>query len=371
MTRSSPASPRRSGGPRARLTGLINGREAVDLELSASGFRTYEAIIPKELLAGAGASILTLSTETWSPARSIGSTDTRELGILFDSLAVTQGASMPLSWRLPGWQKGVMDDWLLLLAATLWLSLLLRLTRFLPTEQRAFLFLAVLIALLALGPLVIHRGVVLGKGPYDLLYRGFFLFHAFRVPHRIIQITYFCLAALSAIGIAHLAGRFRTPLLRAGAVALCAGAILVDGCNTTTTVRPDSARYAKPPAEVYRWLASQGGEFGLIEMPIPRDAGGDAELIYWSTHHWKRLVNGYSGNLPKSYHQFQAAADRIPNPWFFDQIRKMGVRYVVYHSSADGGRTLPVYSAARQEVREIVRFGGDVVYEVEGYRSER
>jgi len=51
--------------------------------------------------------------------------------------------------------------------------------------------------------------------------------------------------------------------------------------------------------EVYKWLANETGDFAIVE--IPSDLWMDSKYMYYSTYHWKKIINGYSGFLPNNY----------------------------------------------------------------------
>ena len=52
--------------------------------------------------------------------------------------------------------------------------------------------------------------------------------------------------------------------------------------------------------EVYRFVAQLPASAVLIELPLGEPAF-DVRYMFYSTLHWKRLVNGYSGGAPPQY----------------------------------------------------------------------
>jgi hypothetical protein len=67
-----------------------------------------------------------------------------------------------------------------------------------------------------------------------------------------------------------------------------------------------------PPATapaVYRDVARLGDDVVLLELPIG-DPNWDVRAVYYSTVHWRKLVNGYSGFVPAHY---GALVDRLHN----------------------------------------------------------
>ena len=52
--------------------------------------------------------------------------------------------------------------------------------------------------------------------------------------------------------------------------------------------------------EVYRFVAQLPASAVLLELPLGEPAF-DVRYMFYSTLHWRRLVNGYSGGVPASY----------------------------------------------------------------------
>jgi hypothetical protein len=203
-------------------------------------------------------------------------------------------------------------------------------------------------ALVALGPDVYFMGSRLGRGPFGWARDVLPMFQMIRVPSRA--------GALLALPLAILAAKALTLIQpRRAVVALL-----------------DTRR---PPPPVYGWLAQQPGAPVVVELPIEDIYGvfrGPAhhESIYliWQTRHWKPLANGYAGIEPAPYVALREVARRFPSPESLDAFRARGVRYVVLHWKGYGPnkrqrleRELPLAVG----LREVARFGEDVVYELE------
>jgi hypothetical protein len=56
-----------------------------------------------------------------------------------------------------------------------------------------------------------------------------------------------------------------------------------------------------------------------------------AEYVYFSTFHWKDLLNGYSGYFPPSYPQAQYLLSHFPSSATLDFLEELGIRYVIVH----------------------------------------
>ena len=89
--------------------------------------------------------------------------------------------------------------------------------------------------------------------------------------------------------------------------------------------------------QVYNWLAQQPGDFAILEIPLPtrpEEVFQDAPYVYFSTYHWKKLVNGYSGFIPPGYTRlYQEELKGFPSEETLRRIHQLGVRYVIIHLS--------------------------------------
>lgn len=190
--------------------------------------------------------------------------------------------------------------------------------------------LGLLAGLLSLGPMFQTAEAVGPALPYLCLYRHLPGFDGLRVPARFAVLVVLAVAVLAAFGAARLARRTRWRHAIAGIVAL---AITLE----FLTVPVPLGRMPSEPAPVYRWLAEQPGEFAVVELPFPSpsQAHWESRRLYYSTVHWKRLVNGYSGHFPPGYWERAARLQAFPSPQAVALLRQLGVRYVLVHASPD------------------------------------
>jgi hypothetical protein len=126
-----------------------------------------------------------------------------------------------------------------------------------------------------------------------------------------------------------------------------------------------------PP--VYRFLR-QLPEGVVLELPLPSFSGDsalDADYAFWSTTHWRKLVNGYSGYYPHSY---QATLDRLqplPDADSLALLRERDVRYILIHLTyieQSEGASLLAEMLARPELRSLGSYndwaGSTAVFEL-------
>jgi len=118
---------------------------------------------------------------------------------------------------------------------------------------------------------------------------------------------------------------------------------------------------------VYDALSAAPPDAVVLELPLGAPPW-DVRAVFYSTVHWRRLVNGYSGGFPQRYVATAAALSRLGvdpvTAWA--TLRASGATHIVLHRAAYlNGRDAPVVQwlenggAARTGT-----FGTDVLYTV-------
>jgi len=218
-----------------------------------------------------------------------------------------------------------------------------------PAVSTAALLLLAFGVILSLGPT--WRPESTGGGtplPYRLLFEHFPFFKAMRVPARFGALALLALVILAGCGAAwaweRLSPRFATrPRLAVGGglTALLAALVLIELFTQVRLVKLDqSAEVAAP----YRWLAGQPGKDPVMEFPALVDDPA-ARMMYWSTLHWKPIIGGYSGFVPRAHDEliqsFSGDLKRpdgtiaqdvsYPNANNIGLLQTLGVRYIIVH----------------------------------------
>src|SRR5205823_3060303 len=85
----------------------------------------------------------------------------------------------------------------------------------------------------------------------------------------------------------------------------------------------------QPPCVVAEWPMPRASAVGVTRDPV---------YMFYSTRHWQRLVNGYSGFYPGSYVQLLDAMASFPSVQAIEYLRHAGVAYIVLHSEFDPRR---------------------------------
>jgi len=172
---------------------------------------------------------------------------------------------------------------------------------------------------------------------YPLLYKFVSPVRALRIPALAVIVVGFSLAVLAGFG----AARLRRGALTAVMVAL----VMLESASLPmplTTIPTD------PPAIYNELLRDNAGRPAstIVELPIDYTRSGHYEdqiYMYYSTFHWQKLVNGYSGFFPPAYLEAAALMRTFPDARSLAALKSRDVRYVVIHGermTADAYRRL-------------------------------
>jgi hypothetical protein len=145
-----------------------------------------------------------------------------------------------------------------------------------------------------------------------------------RAPARFASLGLVALAALAAFGLASV----RSPRIRAGLAAAAVALCLAEFWSRPLPVRDGHLL----PMPVDRWLATLPADSVILELPVPRlDRLWGYETWHQvrSIHHWRSLVNGYSGFLPTVYGNTLAAFETFPDADSVARLGRLSVDYVV------------------------------------------
>lgn len=165
---------------------------------------------------------------------------------------------------------------------------------------------------------------------YQALYNFLPPFRAVRVPARFAMVLGLALSVLAGLGAARLL-RGRSPLQQITFAAVLIVAIVFEARPRFFDL---SALPDREPA-VYAWLAAQPD--GVVcEFPVGplggRTGPQDPTYMYYSTRHWKPLINGYSGFAPPSYRELLDRLRTFPSDEAIAYLRARRVTYLLVHS---------------------------------------
>ena len=240
-------------------------------------------------------------------------------------------------------------------------------------RDRGYFLVGLVLAMwLSLGPApqVLGRPLDLAA-PYGWLYEHVPGFEGVRVPARYAMIAALMLAVLGGYGAAALLQRRwgqGVAVVAAGLFLLEGTQVpfLVNGVSTLTDFNTPEARLYPPdraPA-VYRDGVARIGDGILAELPLG-NPDYDLRALYYSTVHWRRILNGYSGFYPAHYARLASVLSEIPRhiELSMQALRDAGATHVLVHEGAYLGNEGEETSAALRTAGavELYRDGRDVI----------
>jgi hypothetical protein len=248
--------------------------------------------------------------------------------------------------------------------------------RWLSSPVGFFSLMTLFAVVMSFGPDIHAKGrVVEATSLYAAFYNSVPGFDGLRVPARYGMIVTLGLAALAGTGVARIdRGRQRRASVIAGALIVLEALAIPIPINQSSTdytqsgLAPLPASVTTAPApEVYRFVAQLAPSAVVIELPLGEPAF-DIRYMFYSTTHWRRLVNGYSGGAPPQYavltEAFKDIATRPDRAWqaLVDSTATHAIVHESFYAN-DRGRRLSDWLRARG-AREAATFGPDRVFEL-------
>ncbi len=228
-----------------------------------------------------------------------------------------------------------------------------------------YLVLLLIAGLLSLGPFLFIQEKRMSL-PYIWLYHLVPGFQSMRVPARFAMPVFFAMTILAALGMTQiltsLQRRRWSPRLTLKRVALTGfvGSFIL--LEYTSLPKPLSFYPGTPSAvaPVYRWLAQQSDDIRLIELPLD-SAKANFEYTYYSTFHWKHLVNGRSAFIPEGIMHLFTVMQTFPSEKSLTILKTLGVHYIIVHTAQF---TQDVLLSLPQDLEIVQQFGDDLVLAV-------
>ena len=229
-------------------------------------------------------------------------------------------------------------------------------------------WLAIALAAIGLIALVLSLGPSYGPRhgggpplPYGWLFDHVPFFRAMRVPARLGGLTNLMIVLLAGLGLASAWDRLRASSRLqqishrawAGPALTAVLALAVLGDLWTGAIPIETVDRGASASAAARWLATQPAG-PVMEFPAESVFADPAaasvrrhygEAMFWSTLHWKPLVNGNSGFIPRAYSDFiERFVGEIERPDGTSTprishlaadtarlLQQIGVRYLVFH----------------------------------------
>ena len=170
--------------------------------------------------------------------------------------------------------------------------------------------------------------------PYNLLYKFVPGFSSIRSPYRFSVFVVLFLSILAGVAMLWVYCRFRSQWRWALILCLFSVAIF--------ELWPVPIRLIKVPTTleklplVYQYVKKLPSDAVLIEFPLPtspfeEELEATSRYIYFSTFHWHRLVNGYSGYAPRTHSELTEILNGAKFQTAFSALKAFGVQYIVAH----------------------------------------
>ncbi|MEW5982381.1 MAG: hypothetical protein AB1806_08420 [Acidobacteriota bacterium] len=222
-------------------------------------------------------------------------------------------------------------------------GLVLMWTRRRPAPDRAhvtyYTVLGVLAFWASLGP---------GAGLYAWLYSLVPVFSLLHAPSRLGLLVTLVLLVFAGYFVAHVTTGRRAPLIAASLALLSLGDLFVAPLRLTRA-QPLPAAYESLAKRPYGPVA----EFPFFYRRV--DYHRHAEYMFWSTYHWRPLVNGYTDYIPPDFREMTVPLSSFPNPESFKILQRLRVRYVLFHLDLYSHQTAAGVKARIAEYGEYLR----------------
>lgn len=222
---------------------------------------------------------------------------------------------------------------------------------------------------LALGPSIHYLREEVGRGSYLTFFNVLFPLHAIRVTTRFGIMVVFSLALLAAFGLTAITGALpHRPWARRGFVAAVFAALALEYAVAPLPYEP----VTWAPRPVDRLLKKDTDDVAVLEWPLNVQRP-DAEAMFQSLWHDKRLVNGLSGFVPPLTRQLSELLSRPATPFPHEDARALlrsiyPLRYLVVRPALlrpdDARRWGELLEHPTKLLQPRGRVGQDLLFEV-------
>jgi hypothetical protein len=255
-----------------------------------------------------------------------------------------------------------------IITALLLISLIVGIKRGFSSQQKFYALMSLCAFIFSLGPVLHFKGKALIPLPYLLIYKYIPGFNGLRAPCRFGIFAIFGLVILSCFSLKEITIYIKKwKSLKYFLVIILTLLVLAENVRIPINI----GKLKRTFPQVYQWLASQPGDFAIIELPLPHQAkiANNLGYMYYSTSHWKRIVNGCSGYHPRSYNKLHWALRSFPQPESIKYLRDhYAIKYIIIHLSKypKKRRKEIIRDVLRlsNELQRVTKFGYDYVIEV-------
>jgi len=262
------------------------------------------------------------------------------------------------------------------LAAVLMLALSRRLRVWLrgsPGSAVGYYIVALVLAwFLSFGPEITSMGRSVGPGPYIWLYNHVPGYDGLRVPARYGMLVMLFLATLGGYALRDIERRSRRG---AAIVGLIGVLFLMESIPVPVPMNLPWTEegLAEGPARVYtgnrvpavyRYIRTLPEGTTIAEFPFGA-TGYELQAVFYAAHHWKPIVNGYSGGSPPAYYdRVLALRHPLREPGLaWQMLLESGATHVIVHDGAYLGQAEPIHVwLSSSGATQAGTFGTDHLY---------
>jgi hypothetical protein len=236
---------------------------------------------------------------------------------------------------------------------------------------------------MSFGPHIDSRGrTIATENIYSLFYAYVPGYDGLRVPARFGMISALLLACIAAYGCsaAERLRRGRTLVVAAGVLTVIEAVALPLSLNDNSVDYKQADLVPLPPfvtmgdrvPEIYRAVASLPSSSAILELPFG-EVAFEVRYEFYSTNHWRRLLNGYSGGSPIEYGLLvETLKDALvrPEPAWESLSHSGATHALVHEASFEGnhGRRLSDWLRSHG-ASEVAAYDGRVAGERQEKRS--
>lgn len=243
-----------------------------------------------------------------------------------------------------------------------------------PKKYKGYYLITLIMAfLLSLGPTIHFGGKPLFEGPYYLFHNYVPGFNGIRAPARFGVFFMFSLAILSGYGLnsfALLSNRKWYKVYFTKVIFLLfSSVIMIKFLSVPIPLVKMKVGDEIPP--VYQYLKNIKEDLTILEYPIEQGwpQWQDSIRIYYSTYHWKRLVNGYSGYTSPLYWNSRIKMEtEFPSRETIGLLKLIRVDYIIIHGAElVNGRGKGISDKIKQwdsDLKLVDIFGNDYLYKL-------
>lgn len=246
------------------------------------------------------------------------------------------------------------------------------------SHQQKFVYTAALYFFIGFSCFLLSFGVLIRLnqndqgiiGPYMLLYQFIPGFDMLRALGRFWVVVLLSLSVIIGIAVGQYFQRVRKRLITFGITALLLILVIIEylWIPPFKHLPLQEAKTGNDIPVVYQWLADQKDETVILELPIEAGVNEIAKFMYYSTYHWKKLVNGYSGYFPQDYLRLEKELiQKTLPPETIEKLKALGINYLIVHRglSDEFDQNNPFdYLATLKDLVLVRDFGNDLVYEL-------